>query len=49
MEYAPWGHLYSKVDIMLEYKTQKKGGFQGEACTVFRVSKTAKSRKRVCF
>ena len=27
MPQFPGGHLYSKVDIMLEYKTQKKDGF----------------------
>ena len=44
-------HLYSKVDIMLEYINTEKGlDFHGEARTawpVFRVSKTAKIKKRV--
>ena len=47
-----WGRgaLYSKLDIMLEYKKHRKRVFfQGEACTaraMFRVSKTAKIKKK---
>ena len=42
------GHLYSKpVDIMPKYKnTEKRVVFQGQARTAFRVSKTAKIKKK---
>ena len=51
--FSEGGHLYSKVDIMLEFKnTEKRVGFQGEARTtqaVFRVSKRAKIKKKGIF
>ena len=43
------GYLYSKVDIMLEYKNTEKGCFFMEARivrAVFKVSKTSKIKKK---
>ena len=47
------GHLYSKVDIMLEYKNMEKGSFFTERQVprgpCLGCQKQQKSRKRVCF
>ena len=49
----PGGHLYSKVDIMLEYKNTEKGSFftgrQVPRGPCLGCQKQQKSRKRVCF
>ena len=50
---ARGGHLYSKVDIMLEYKNTEKGSFFTERQVprgpCLGCQKQQKLRKRVCF